>query len=297
MEALRKSFEKYVGLVRREFKNKEPKIDEMKPRTGLVRVVNPAWQVQNKVQQFLESRDFSELVENTKSSLTLHEGLKKYFAYDYAYYFDFPDEDTNTVEDKMWSYAVHNFFCRSGCYLKAFNGEDFEVKHLFGQFCEAFQKKGIKRIFLAPMEGVEFSKELLDYDYFQIRQFKQDEIEKIFSNEINRVFYLKSFFDNGSLLDRWFICVEDFKPWTTLVQKYDEIHHYGGSKDLVVRHEYSNFPKKLDSALITLVLFDWRRIRGGGSDYEHSWLEKFEIPFVLSAMIILLVFRKSKKAI
>jgi len=282
MRNLRRSFEKYVDLVKRTFESKGPKASHIEPPTPLMLVVNPAWQIQNKVQQFLETRELSELVENTKSSLTLHEDVKKYFVYDYALYFDYPDEDTKTVEDKLWSVAVHNFFCRSGFYLKAFNGEDFEVKHLFEQFCEAFQKKGIKRVFLAPMEGVAFSKELLDYGDFQIREFEEDEIEKIFSNEINRVFYPKSFFDNGSLLDRWFICIEDFETWSSLVEKYDDIHWYGGSSDFFVKHEYSIFPKKLESALNVLVLFDWGRI-SGGSDYEHSWLEKFEIPFVLRA--------------
>lgn len=295
MKILRKSFEKYIELVRRKFRSKEPKIAEIKPRTPLMLVVNPAWQIQNKVQQVLETREFSELVENTKSSLALHEDVRRYFVYDYALYFDYPDEDVKTVEDMLWSLAVHNFFCRSGCYLKSFNGEDFEVKHLFEQFCEAFQKKGIKRVFLAPMEGVEFSRELLDYGDFQIRKFKEDEIEKIFSNEINRVFYPKSFFDNGSLLGRWFICIEDFETWSSLVKRYDDIHWYGGSKDFVVKHEYSNFPKKLQSALNVLVLFDWRRIRGW-SDYEHSWLEKFEIPFVLRTSDNLIGFPEKQES-
>jgi hypothetical protein len=96
------------------------------------------------------------------------------------------------------------------------------------------------------------------------------------------VFYPKSFFDNNGLLDRWFIFVEDFETWSSLVERYDEIHFYGGSKDLVVKHEYSDFPKKLESGLNALVLFDWRGIRSG-SDYEHSWMEKFKIPFVLRA--------------
>jgi hypothetical protein len=292
---LRKSFEKYIELVRRKFRSKEPKIAEVEPRTPLMLVVNPAWQIQNNVQQVLETQEFGALLENTKSSLTLHEDVRRYFGYDYAYYFDFPDEDINTVEDKLWSLAVHNFFCRSGCYLKSFSGEDFEVKHLFEQFCEAFQKKGIKRVFLAPMEGVAFSRELPDYGDFQIRKFREDEIEKIFSNEINRVFYPKSFFDNGSLLDRWFICAEDFETWSSLVERYDQIHWYGGSKDFVVKHEYSNFPKKMESALNVLVLFDWRRIRGGSGN-EHSWLEKFAIPFVLRANDNLIGFPEKQES-
>lgn len=267
MEALRKSFEKYIGLVKRALEDKAPKA---------------AWQiVQNNVQQFLEkTQEFSELVENTERSLTLHKDVRSYFSYDYAYYFDFPDEDANTVASKLWNLAVHNFFCRSGFYLQAFNRADFEVKNLFGQFCEAFQKKGIKRIFLAPMEGVAFSKESFDYGDFKIREFREDEIEKMFSNEINRLFYPKSFFHNSNLLGRYFICIEEFEPWSTLVERLDEIHFYGGNRDFVVKHEYSNFPRKLESALNVLVLLDWRRIRGG-SGYEHSWLEKFEIPFVL----------------
>jgi hypothetical protein len=180
MKNLEKSFEKYVELVRKTFESKVPKSSQIEPPAPLMLVVNPSWQIQNKVQQLLETREFSELVENTASSLTLHKDVTRYFSYDYAYYFDFPDEDTNTVEDNLWSLAVHNFFCRSGCYLKSFNGEDFEVKHLFEEFYEAFQKKGIKRVFLAPMEGVAFSKKFMDYNGFQIRQFEEDEIEKFF---------------------------------------------------------------------------------------------------------------------
>jgi hypothetical protein len=46
MRNLRRSFEKYVDLVKRTFESKGPKASHIEPPTPLMLVVNPAWQIQ-----------------------------------------------------------------------------------------------------------------------------------------------------------------------------------------------------------------------------------------------------------
>lgn len=194
-----------------------------------------------------------------------------------------------------WKHAVKNFFRRSGCYLTIFEAHEVEVKVLFERFETAFGKDHYTVTYLVPMELVRFAKSFLEFDSFGIRKLDRDELNELFSNSVNKVFYPWAMVDTEQLLGLWFIC-----QTTSLPAK-----KVGGSSILddpdlwKVREfqlEFTSYPRILERTIELLALYNWREDEepvpndglGTQKDASNGW-ERFCMPVVLSTNDDLLI--------
>jgi len=99
-------------------------------------------------------------------------------------------KDTKGFDTKnLWRNAIRNFFRRSCYYIDVFEGKTPDLDTIFNVYNQAFKKRETRIRYLAPMELVYFAQKFMDFETFQIRKFTSDELEDIFSNRVNQVFY------------------------------------------------------------------------------------------------------------
>ena len=162
------------------------------------------------------------------------------------------DERPDKISQLVCGSAVGNFFRRSGCYLDIFRGEASDPDGLFQTFCRAFQPKEMELTYLAPIEFVRFAEQRMDFGIFVIRRFREDELDHICQNRINRVFYPWAAIDGSQLQDYSLLVLKESVPALRFGQEHLELWQPG------VRAVYTSYPERVERALRVLALFDWQ---------------------------------------
>ncbi len=145
---------------------------------------------------------------------------------------------------------VRNFFRRSGFYISVEKNEPQDDKQLFKQFSFACRESKFKRILLAPLEGVSFFQDVLDFDDFQIRRFSQTELSNILSQEINHVFYQNATIDVPFISQYWYLYYSDT---IDVGDKFGVTFYF----DPKVPLQFTTFSPTIEKMLHSLVLHNW----------------------------------------
>ena len=146
-----------------------------------------------------------------------------------------------------WKFAIKNFFRRSNCYTDILNNRPIDQENLFICYLKSFKYKFTITSHYALIESVHFPKKELDFGSFKICRFNKTELDTLFSNKINEIFYPYATIDSNKLKDYWFICVTENSIYENELVKLDE----------KVRFKHSTFPKEIELVLKKLALFDW----------------------------------------
>ncbi len=156
-----------------------------------------------------------------------------------------------------WEQAVKDFFRRSGYYYKFFDANNINIDVLFKKYCESFERHKMEVIYLAPLEFVDFKPDnlVMDFGIFQIRKFSEDELETIFQNQINEIFYPRAVIDLDFMENYWYI-------YFTQEEEIPKIGYINLGLDFnsleKVKSKYTDFPQVLEQRLRILSLYHWQ---------------------------------------
>lgn len=156
-----------------------------------------------------------------------------------------------------WEQTVKDFFRRSGYYYNFFDGSNINIDVLFRKYCESFKQRKTEVIYLAPLEFVDFKPDnlVMDFGTFQIRKFSKNELEIIFQNQINEIFYPGAVIDLDLMQNYWYIYFTQEEEITkigyiNLVLDFNSLEK--------VKSKYTNFPQALEQKLRILSLYHWQ---------------------------------------
>lgn len=259
---LEEIFRRYWNAVQSKLQQRG---EERRVEKGPLRLfVNKAMELRAEIDELENQAEFEQLVGKTNSS----------FSGDY-----------HGKSEGAWQQAVKNFFRRSGYYIDLFEGKSLSVDAALHNYREALQRRETQISYFAPMEYVYFAERTMDFGAFHIRRFAAGELEAIFQNRINEVFYPWAVIDVKRLKDYWFVYLTEPAPVPRLGRIYVD-----WSELKRVQVEYTRFPRAIEAALQQIVLFDWQADWWNGPsayrheqqerDLERGWLG-FSIPFVL----------------
>jgi hypothetical protein len=178
--------------------------------------------------------------------------------------------------------AVGTFFRRSGYYLEVFDGrvpDAHTSEAAFGPYCAAFERRESSVRYLAPLEFLSFAEAQMDFDGFSLRQFTRDELDHLFRNGVNRMFFPWAVIDADKLQPYWFLDVSESIPALEFGEEPIDLWQRE------VHFRYTSFPMAVEGVVKTLALFDWKAnlLMGGeeeGDPKERVW-RGFGIPFIL----------------
>lgn len=165
--------------------------------------------------------------------------------------------DYHSKDKFAWEQAVKDFFRRSGYYYNFFDGNNINIDVLFKKYCESFKQRKTEVIYLAPLEFVDFKPDnlVMNFGTFQIRKFSKDELEIIFQNQINEIFYPGAVIDLDLMQNYWYIY---FKQ----EEEIPKIGYINLDFDLnsleKVKSKYTDFPQVLEQRLRILSLYHWQ---------------------------------------
>ncbi len=172
---------------------------------------------------------------------------------------------------------IKNFFRRSRCYMSLFSGEDVDAKAALESFRGVFRKEEIQIRYLVAPGGINFQldADVVEFERFKLRRFSSEELEEIFQNDVNDIFYQSNTLSRSDLMfsePYWFIDVLGFESREEGVAKSDEINH-----DFLpsVEEEFGAFPKTVASVLDPFILCDWDSFDPLSPAFE------FNVPFIL----------------
>ncbi len=179
--------------------------------------------------------------------------------------FDFLVEETSNLysgdyhgkNKSAWEQAVKNFFRRSGYYIDLFEDKNIDNDDLFRKYYESFKQHKTEIIYLAPLEFVDFKPDnlVMDFGTFQIRKFSKNELEIIFQNQINEIFYPGAVIDLDLMQNYWYI-------YFTQEEEITKIGYINLGLDFnsleKVKSKYTNFPQALEQKLRILSLYHWQ---------------------------------------
>lgn len=219
-------------------------------------ITNPCFELRLMVEKLEDGLLFTDLVKQTRTSFRT---------------------DELEIQD-WWKHRVQNFFRRSGFYNAAYAGKGAESDELIRAHLNAFERREIERIYLAPMEYLLFDADALDFGAFAIQRFSAEVIDSVFRNDITEVFYPNAVADSRKLDDYWFLRVPERISVTNLFDRFDS--RLPGP-DVTLR--YTPFPGQFEMALQQLALYDWRYwgLDLYGDDEPEKGCVGFNIPFVL----------------
>ena len=175
----------------------------------------------------------------------------------------------------LWRNAIKTFFRRSGIYLNLFDGECVNFDDIIRNYKSAFDKKETNVSYLAPIEYVYFSKEVLNFKTFIIKRFTEEELNEIINQKINEKFYPFATIDTKLMTNYWFIQYDDIKSFSkdNNMLDFNEID--------IVKFEHTDFPNKLESILKKLSLFNWTPDFYANSIEKQKFWFGFNIPFFI----------------
>jgi hypothetical protein len=178
---------------------------------------------------------------------------------------------------------IKNFLRRTGLYLDAWAGKRIELESVVDLFRQAFRPGEVKTTHLAPLEGVEFAEDRIDFANFRIERFDDPrEFDAILENRIRRVFYPWAAIDANELRWHWILVTSG--PACGAGAFDDDLTR--------VRVKYSPFPDALARCLRTLFLFPWHGVSvhggeinlGAKGEDRDPWAgpQHFHVPFHFS---------------
>jgi hypothetical protein len=188
--------------------------------------------------------EFKALVEETKVSFATDE--KKYFL--------------------EWN--AQNFFRRHGLYVTAFEGQPLQIDVALTAYKEAFQRHEMQRVYLVLLEGVEFTKDVLECGSFQIRRFSRTELARILQNDINAIFFERAATDLNELEDYWFIHISETVPISDLWS--EPIINIGSE----VSRRYTKFPETVERVFQQFAFYNWQSLHSKyleDDDDDKGW--------------------------
>jgi hypothetical protein len=264
---LRKALEQYLKLV--EIKYQETK---MIKNTGFLKLIR------NK------ELEFGELVNKLEKDNIFEQLIEETYKFFYGHYYEEKSSIINLSFQDMRD-KTKAFFRKSGCYYNIFCNGLIDYDVTFNKFIDAFQRRRKKQCFLAPMEYVSFSENIMQFGQFKIQKFTANELEEILNNKINKIFYKKAYLQVEQLKeleDYWFICltkkspVHGYRGHVWEIESYQDVTH----TDI----EFPQLPIEILPFIKILSLFDWqadwlKKIKREIDFIETSAI-KFKIPFV-----------------
>lgn len=167
------------------------------------------------------------------------------------------------LDNALWVAAISNFFRRSGSYNIFFDRKEIDNDKLFKSFCSSLNKDEIEITYLIPLEGVRFNNTSMDFQGFEVRQFTESELESLLQNRINEAFYKWAIADVSLLTNYWFLCIKEIVPALEIAQSYI------GSKDRIVPSKFNRYSLKVQRALQILSLYSWGN-KGKAADDEFD---------------------------
>jgi hypothetical protein len=188
----------------------------------------------------------------------------------------------NDIYKGEWEYRIKNFFRRSNIYYDVYLKNNIDIDLVFDKYIEAFQRTEINEYYLAPLDYVSFAENCMDFGQFKIKKFTIKELNEIFQNRINKIFYTNAFIDAEQIEEYWFLCFSKSIPAPEI-----GLIHLEDAEGMDVCHvdiEYANYPAEILPFLKSLSLFDWgsdwlKEYKRQIKDIEVGWL-RFNIPLV-----------------
>jgi hypothetical protein len=144
--------------------------------------------------------------------------------------------------------AVKNFLRRSRIYLNLYHGKSVDKDEYFQHLMTALTERNIRTISLKLIH-VGFWEDVIDCGAFKIQRFSKEELDELFENELNHIFYPYAEVDTKKLSKYWLLSEEHFQE----IQKGDisEIYKFIDEQEEGV---YTHIP---DRTTQLLTLFDW----------------------------------------
>jgi hypothetical protein len=170
------------------------------------------------------------------------------------------DKDLTLVNITNATYAIRNFFRRSGYDIEAFKREDINLYDMFDTYERAFQTQRCEDTYLALLD-VEFKAQHMDFGDFQIRLFLPDELSTILRNDMNAVFYPESVVDTKRLIGWFLYCPE--RPTRPISKALSPLSADEIEDRVLIQGEIigipkpTKFPFPIEQALQQLTLYHW----------------------------------------
>lgn len=157
---------------------------------------------------------------------------------------------------------LQNFFRRSKLYLNVFKNEPENLEGYFERLWTAFSEKSVKITSLRLLGEVDFHDSIIDFENFRIQRFSKTELDDLFDNQINHVFYPYAELDTSKLSGFWFIREESLIEKSILKPTLIDLNLEGFTK--VTRA----FP---DKTIQLLSLCDWENLQQYSSDLKEDF--------------------------
>jgi hypothetical protein len=159
------------------------------------------------------------------------------------------------VEDAQYSPSgeVRLYLRLSGLYQRVFAAETpVPATTLLADYGDSFTRPADKVTHLAPLQFVSFASELLACGGFEVRKFAAHDLDRIFRNDVRRVFFPRMQVDTERLAQYWFVCTTEDRPVTR--KGYVSIAVASETQGATDR-----FPAGIQRALRYLPLYDWNK--------------------------------------
>ncbi len=266
---LNKTFLNFIEVAQSMLKKRS----ETSMSRGLQLLTNEAVELRAMVDELENKAEFHQLVEETFS----------FFPGDYH-------KKGENKKESAWRATVKNFFRRTGIYNDFFEKKAISINIAFDKYLKAFQRREIQISYFIPIEFVYFAESSMDFGTlknfgkFQINRFWADELETIFQNRINEIFYPQAVFNTKKLEGYWYLCLTEIIP----IPKLGLIPIDLTQTDKA-NITYSPYPRVVESALQMLALYDWQADQWKEpfthkheqqEDLETGWFG-FEVPFII----------------
>jgi len=161
-----------------------------------------------------------------------------------------------------WSFAISDFFVRSGLYIDISKGRDVPEHEAFQAYLSEFQKTRVRLTTLVAIENVSFASDSIDCGTFQIKHFTQEEMTALVCPEVREVFFPSDVLgcDLTELGAFWYVQLEEEPPADRLGVDGPRVLRpdvFGSGKPLPT-DSYEWIPAQLNPLLEHLSLFDWQ---------------------------------------
>jgi hypothetical protein len=224
--------------------------------------IDPGMRLEAAVKRIEKSKEFNDLVENCISA--------------------FHVAGTKASKPHVGKYVpveriqIPHFLRRSGFYLELFENKSIDADRYFKQLWSAFNDQRVKTITLRLVQGVVFPSRIIDFKAFAIQKFTKRELDELFNNKINRIFYRSAEIDTNLLSYFWFIKEENYYR---IKRRGNNEPNTSDKKADSVRpdplDDFSLVPRTFpDNVLQLLTLYQWMPVWEVG---ELGW-RGFKIP-------------------
>lgn len=143
-----------------------------------------------------------------------------------------------------------NFFRVSGTYCDLLDRRPVQPRKQLARFKASLEAKDRTVTYYAPIEWVNFGKDLIRFGEFEIRRLTTAEMELIFSDRIRRIFYPWAQVNVAELAGYWFLVAKE-------AAKIDPPGKSVFRFRVEVDPHHPRFSTPIDRALSLLALGDW----------------------------------------